>query len=114
MNPATEEKLNIWRKLFEEREQSGLSIKEYCKVKNIAPSQFYYYQNIITKPNKAQEISKKQKDTAAGIKPIQLISSAAKESSSIRLILPNSLQCVLPREISPHEIKTILEVLMSC
>lgn len=114
MKPITEEKLNEWRVLLEERRQKGLTVKEFCKEKNITPAKFYYYQEIITKPEKSQEKIQKQKNKSTYIKPIQIINSASKENTTIRFILPNSLQCILPRDMSPHEIKAILELVMSC
>lgn len=114
MNPASEEKLNAWSRLFEERKQKKLPVKEFCKEKNITSAQFYYYHGIINKPNGPQVKIKKHKNTTSNIKPIQIINSAAKENISIRFILPNSLQCILPRDMSAHEIKAILELVMSC
>lgn len=62
MKPTTEEKLNEWRLLFEERQQRKITVKELCKEKNISPAQFYYYQEIINKPKKLQVQIKNQKE----------------------------------------------------
>ena len=109
-----EEKINEWRLLFEERKERGLTVKEFCKGKNLTPSQYYYYQEIINKPKESQKQTPTVKEKAVNLKPIQLINNASKENNSIRFILPNSLQCVLPREMTAYEMKVILELMMSC
>ena len=50
----SDEKLNEWRLLIEERKQRGLKVDEFCKEKNITVSQFYYYHKQV---NKNQNIS---------------------------------------------------------
>lgn len=109
-----EEKVNEWRLLLNEHKQSGLSIKNFCKERNITPAIFYYYRDIIEKPNKQQIRIEKKEAVVPDIKPIQIINSPSKDNSPIRFIMPNSIQCILPRDMLPREIKSILEVLMSC
>lgn len=108
-----EEKLNEWRAFLEERKERKLTVKEFCQEKNITPAQFYYYQGIINNPEKSQP-PKAQKSRFSNIKPIQIVKTADKENTTIRFILPNSLQCILPRDMSHQEIKAILELVMSC
>jgi hypothetical protein len=113
MKGISEEKLNGWQMMFEERKERGLTIKAYCQEKNIAPSRFYYYQKMM----KGLEISKTikaHKDKPTDIKPIQIVNTALRENTVIRFILPNSLQCMLPRDMAVHEMKAILEVMMLC
>ncbi|MHB1948132.1 MAG: IS66 family insertion sequence element accessory protein TnpA [Gammaproteobacteria bacterium] len=110
MNPISEDKLNKWRNLINEKKQSGLSLTEFCKEKNISAAQYYYYHAIINRPNK--EI--KHKDFRnTNLKPIQIL-NPKNENVDIRFILPNSMQCVLPRDMTAQEIKNILEIVMSC
>src|SRR6185503_15755897 len=105
----TNEKLNEWKLLLEERKQRNIKVDEFCKEKNITIPQFYYYHKQV---NKAQK--PKDQDTINSlIKPIQIVNHTAKEAV-IRFISPNSVQCVLPRDMSLAEIKGILEVVMTC
>jgi hypothetical protein len=113
MNSPRNKKLNEWRLLLEERKQKGLPIKEFCQEKNITPPQYYYYQGLINSPEKLKKI-KTPKNKPSPIKPIQLINSPSKENAGIRFILPNNLQCILPRDMALNEIKAILEMVMSC
>ena len=106
-----EEQLTKWKVWFEERKEKGLTIKEFCKEKEISHGQFYYYYDLLYKPGKRQ---KKEKDQTSKIKPIQIMNSTPKENMAIRFILPNNLQCMLPRDMTSQEIKTILELMMSC
>jgi len=108
-----EEKINEWRALLEEKKARELTIKAFCQEKNITPAQFYYYQAIIKNPNKSQDKWQKQKTNKTEIKPIQIINSTVKENS-LRFILPNSLQCILPRDMAVDEIKKTLELVLSC
>jgi hypothetical protein len=108
-----EKKLNEWRSLLEERKQRNLTIKDFCKERNITPSQFYYYQQMVNKPKQTKQVENGNTHLN-NIKPIQLVNSASQETSSIRFILPNGMQCILPCAMKPAEVKVILELLMSC
>lgn len=66
----------------------------------------YYHKQV----NKTQ---KQKNPSLATIKPIKIVNNSVKETV-IRFILPNSVQCVLPRDMSLSEIKDILEVIMTC
>jgi transcriptional regulator with XRE-family HTH domain len=108
-----EEKINEWRRLLEERKEKGLSVAEFCKLKNIKVSQYYYYQTAISEPNQSRRNRPVRKTDQTPIKPIKIV-EPARENSTIRFILPNSLQCILPRDMACHEIRSILEVAVSC
>ena len=103
------EKLNEWKLLLEERKQRGMKVDEFCKEKNITVPQFYYYHKQV---NKTQNPNNKYHDNAA-VKPIQIVSTPSKDMV-IRIILPNNIQCVLPRDMALTEIRGILEVIMTC
>jgi hypothetical protein len=40
-----------WRKLVDEQKASGLNKAAFCKEKGIKAERFYYYADILTKPN---------------------------------------------------------------
>jgi hypothetical protein len=106
---VTEEKLQEWRILIEEKKNSGLKLEKFCQEKNITVAQYYYYQKMI----KRNSEPKNEIDNEI-IKPIKIINNPVKETTEIRFILPNSLQCILPRDMSLQEIKGILEVMLAC
>lgn len=110
MKMISKEKLDLWKKLIEEKNQSGLLVKDFCKEKNITPATFYYYHAIVNGDKKSHSTKKGK----TNFQPIKLAHSAQTEQSVIRFILPNGLQCVFPRNISPQEIKNIMEIIRSC
>ena len=117
-NSRREEKLNEWKQLLEERERNKLTISEFCKQKNITASTFYYYQDLIKYPNKLSQKRSQDKErekNARSIKPIKVLNSTVQlENKVIRINLPNSVQCIFPIEISIQEMKSIIEMLLSC
>ena len=104
----SDEKITEWKALIEERKQRGIKVAEFCKEKNMTIPQFYYYHKQVSKHQKL-----KNQDTINTLKPIQIVNNAAKEGV-IRFIFPNSVQCILPRDMSRAEIKGILEAVMTC
>ena len=115
MQKSDEEKLQYWRDLLKEQEQSGLRIREFCKQKNITPSRYYYYQQLINNPEK-MAIKREQKKTLRQTKliPIKMQTTINKAGETIKLILPNSMQCIIPAEMDLNKIKALLAVLTSC
>ena len=105
-----EEKIKEWKLLLDERKQRGLKIEEFCKEKNITASQFYYFQKRV----KQFETKKNPVIDKTVMQPIKIVPSQEKENSVIRFILPNGLQCVLPRDMTMSEIKSILELVIAC
>ena len=105
-----EEKIKEWKLLLAERKQRGLRIEEFCKVKNITVPQFYYYHKKV----KQSEARKNKEAGKAVIQPIKIVNSQVKENTVVRFILPNSFQCILPRDMTMSEIKNILELVMTC
>ncbi len=108
MNQPNDDKINQWKNLIAEKKQSELTLKNFCKEKNITPAQFYYYHGIINRPTKII------KPENSNVTPIKIINSVSSDQNLIRFILPNNLQCLLPRNMPLLEIKAMLEVLMSC
>lgn len=109
MNQINEEKLNEWKYLIDEKKRNKLKLNDFCKEKNITPAQYYYYHALL---NRTKKITDKKE--VSQITPVKIINSNIQEQTVIRFILPNSLQCFLPRGMPLSEIKAMLEALMSC
>lgn len=107
---VTEEKLKEWQLLLQERKERGLKVDDFCREKNISVPTFYYYHKVVKK----KLVAKNEVTDKGVIKPIKIINGPSKENSTIHFILPNNLQCILPRDTSTLEIKTILELMLSC
>jgi len=39
----SEEKVRFWRKILEEQRKSGLSVREFCRVRGLSTGLFYYW-----------------------------------------------------------------------
>lgn len=96
-----------WKELVTEHEKSGLAQKEFCKERNIKPSQFGYYRSLI----KSQEsVSTNQ----ALFSSIKIKKPELNPSAEIKIILPNGFQCVVPSAVDVLHLKKIMEALLSC
>ena len=42
MNEVVEVRMSSWKAMVQERNASGLSIKEWCAANNVSESQYYY------------------------------------------------------------------------
>jgi hypothetical protein len=109
MEVINDDKLIFWKKFIEEQKKSGLLIKDFCKEKNISTGKYYYYYAML---NKSKTIPSKPIGNNL-IKPINVVNPLPKENV-IRFILPNNLQCILPRDMSLSEMKSILQLVISC
>lgn len=118
MQSTVHERLIEWKALLEEREQNNVPIAEFCRQKNISPSRYYYYQELIKKPEKTKikkQVKKNENQPSSKVAQIKIVNpSPSKEHEVIRLILPNSIQCILPKDLSIQEMKIIVEALLSC
>src|SRR5689334_5860184 len=105
MMKSNQEKIAEWRNLIEEQKLSKLTIRQFCTANNLTPSQFYYFKKEIAKNDISKANIKPEKSIE--LKPIH-VTHGSKEMASIRFILPNGMQCILPKDISVNEIKAIL------
>jgi len=86
--------------------------------KNITTSRYYYYQDLIKYPEKLKlkkQNDKLKKEPTNKLKPIKVMSTHVQhEQTTIRLNLPNSVQCIFPSDMPISEMKAIIEMLLSC
>lgn len=115
MPKVDEEKLQYWQLIFEEQKQSGLSVTEFCKQRSIVPSRYYYYQELIYHPERLKlKQDQKKKQSKAQLLPVKVSTSDIKTDNSIKLILPNSMQCIMPSDMDIVKVKALVTALMSC
>jgi hypothetical protein len=105
----SDERLKEWKLLIDERKRRGIKVDEFCKEKNITIPQFYYYHKQVNK----NQNQKSKSSNNPNVKPLHIVNNTSKETV-IRIILPNSVQCVLPRDMLLTEIQGILGIIMSC
>jgi len=104
-NSQKENKLTEYQKLIAEQKESGISIKEFCKQKNISLGKWHYYRAAI----------KKSLDLASNkLSPVKVINKISNESGDIKLALPNGFQLALPLNTDPQRMRQLVEALLSC
>ncbi len=101
-----------WRKLVDEQKASGLNKAAFCKEKGIKAERFYYYADILTKPNNTKI------NTTPQFVPVEIKKTISPNKNvntcAIRLILKNGIECVLPDGIDSKRIKEVVEALQQC
>lgn len=107
-NKLQEERYRHWLALIEEQEKSGLSQKKFCEQHHLVLSQFVYYRLGIKKKGDLSGLK------TSSFEPIQLQENKNHSASSIRVLLPNGMQCVLPSHLDVRQVKQWVEVLLSC
>jgi hypothetical protein len=109
---TVEEGHREWQRIIEEQKTSGLSKAAFCKTKGIKDKHFYYYSN---KPNqpKAKRLSQVENFVPIEIKHSRFFNLPS-EPATLRLILKNGIECVLPEGVSSQRIREVVEVLLQC
>lgn len=104
---------NEWQKLIEEQKTSGLSKRAFCKQRGINVEKFYYHARGVTRLKSGMLINQTSQFLPVQVKKSTLPVKAT-EHSSIRLILKNGIECILPDGIESKRIKEVIEVLQQC
>ena len=58
-------RLAQWRKIFQQKAESGLTAKEFCAINNISKDAYYYWQNIV----RQEALAIAQQPTLVELKP---------------------------------------------
>jgi hypothetical protein len=105
MSSERENKLSQWKDWIEEQEKSGLSQKKFCEEKNLALSSFVYYRI---------KFHKIKPSTVGNFSPVQIQKSGSVNVSEIKIQLPNGFHCTFPTHLEISQVKSWVEVLLSC
>lgn len=101
-----------WRKIIEEQASSGLSIVSFCKQKGIKAEKFYYHADTL-KESKHKKIKDNPDFLPVEVTPL-FQNKECINQLSIRIILKNGIECILPEGITGDYIKEVVEVLQKC
>lgn len=104
-NQKKEQKLAECQELLAQHKESGLTIKEFCKQKDISPGKWHYSRRMCA--NHAKISPRK-------LSPVKIISNTVSEGVGIKLALPNGFQILLPADIEVTRVKQLVEALLSC
>ncbi len=106
-------RMQEWAKLVEAREESGLSIKQWCKQNDLQEAQYYYYLRklrLAACENLPVETSKDLQFTLVP-NPVRDISSVSSEQSNIKITFPSAI-VEIGHEADEAQIRLKLEVLL--
>ena len=113
-----ENSLIDWASLIAEQNKSGLNKAAFCRQKGIKPPHFYYYQSIFKERNKSLPSEMREEKTSPLLVPVEIKKAVdvhkLAESQSIRFLLKNGMECVLPSAMDIRRLKEIIEVLVTC
>lgn len=75
-------RLAQWRKIFQQKAESGLTAKEFCAINNISRDAYFYWQNLV----RQEALASVQQPALVELKPLALMKDstqpAAEEQSS--------------------------------
>lgn len=100
-----ENKLTEYQKLIAEQKESGVSVKAFCKQKNISIGKWHYCR---------LAIKKSQGLVSNKLSPVKVVNKISNESGDIKLALPNGFQLALPLNTDPHRVRQLIEALLAC
>lgn len=76
-------RLAQWRKIFQQKSDSGLTAKEFCAINNISKDAYYYWQNLV----RQETLSAMKQPTLVELKPPALtktsVQSAVRETTNV-------------------------------
>ena len=104
-NQKKDQKLAECRELLAQQKESGLTIKEFCKQKNISAGKWHYCRRFYLSHAKGP---------SPQLSPVKIVNHSPGEGGAIKLALPNGFQMVLPADIEIFRVKQLVEVLLSC
>lgn len=110
--------LSTFKRLYQEYQESGLNIKDFCANQDLAPSTFYYWRNKLEETSQHQssgfvplvfESNQPLKDNRTAQSPIK-IGHASESNASIEFVFPNGTKMVLRNNIDMGLLKTIVHL----
>lgn len=109
----TQMHMEEWSKLIETRQDSGLSIKEWCQQNNVPESQYYYYLRKLRLAACEGLPEKQQEETPFALVPKHACVSrpVIAEGSNIKITLQNAV-VEIGAEAKEAHVRLALEVLL--
>jgi len=84
------------RNIVQQRIESGMRVKEFCKAQGIRPSLYYYWRK------------KQQKEKGNKFHHISLPSNGS--GSGVRILYPNGVQLEMYGEVRAEQVKSLIDV----
>ena len=110
--------LSTFERLFEEYQESGLNVKDFCANQDFAPSSFYYWKKKIEETSKHQPDSfvplvfdSKQLATSRRTVPTTITSADGLGNlSPIEFVFPNGTKMMLRDKVDMPLLKSIVHL----
>lgn len=106
-------RLAQWRKIFQQKENSGLTAKEFCAINNISKDAYYYWQNLV----RQEALAKTQQPALVELKPsalrnapVQMFANEQANISSGVSIAVNGVTINVNSDTSKELLTMVLEV----
>jgi len=110
--------LSTFKKLFQEYQESGLNVKDFCSNQGLAPSSFYYWKKQLG------EVPQHQPESfvplvfgpnlaVAGRRPVQAPQNSSGTSGNhapIEFVFPNGTKMVIRDNVDMHLLKAIVHL----
>jgi hypothetical protein len=110
--------LSTFKQLFQEFQESGLNIKDFCANQSLAPSTFYYWRNKLEEPSSHQpssfvplvfDTNQPSTDKRAIKPPIQSCHTLGNKAP-IEFVFPNGTKMVLMDIVDMRLLKAIVQL----
>ena len=80
-------RLAQWRKIFQQKAESGLTAKEFCAINNISRDAYFYWQNLV----RQEALATAQQPALVELKPPALRNVTKQQSSNEQLYISSGL-----------------------
>ena len=110
--------LTTFKQLYQEYQESGLNIKDFCANQCLAPSTFYYWRNKLEETSQHRpenfvplvfDSNQSASDNRASQSPVKS-SQTSENNAPIELMFPNGTKMVLRDNIDMRLLKAIVHL----
>ena len=100
------ERVRYWQSLIEEQSQSGLSVLEFCRAREVAATSFYQWR---------AKLQNESGPSAARLVPVKLINPAEQPKpavkSCIQLLLPSGVALTVTGAVGEEDLVKLLRAI---
>jgi transposase-like protein len=104
------ERERFWRRTIRQQQQSGRSVREYCRGHDVSEASFYAWRREITRRGgqRTGKVAGRRRKAAAFV-PVRIVASAASiGGASIECLLPSGVLLRLPAGMEPAAVAAVV------
>lgn len=102
-----EAKAQLWRDRFTQHQQSGLSVREFCRLHQLSEKQFYVWRRNLLG-------SRRPPPKPATLKPVAFVPIRLTTEPVVEITLPSGLGLKLPLATDPALVTRLLAAVQAC